>query len=111
VTTLSDNSLAALLDRVASGDPAPGAGPSVGWTCAFAAALVEMVSAVALRTNPPHAVRGEATTAAVLAEAVVRAGIPLIELNLAGAAGDPRCVRVHELAEGARADLDRAMNT
>jgi methenyltetrahydrofolate cyclohydrolase len=190
---LSDNSLAALLDRVASSDPGPGAGPSVGWTCAFAAALVEMVSAVALRTNPPDpataaqrrdraaklragalqlagadvvaytnvlavlrhrhepghgrrlraalsqaadpplaiaevaaevtglaadagseargAVRGEATTAAVLAEAVVRAGIPLIELNLAGAAGDPRCVRVHELAEGARADLDRPLNT
>jgi hypothetical protein len=52
-TNLSDSSLAALLDRVASSDPAPGAGPSVGWTCAFAAALVEMVSAVALRKGPP----------------------------------------------------------
>jgi len=50
-------------------------------------------------------------TAAVLAEAVVRAGIPLIELNLAGAGGDPRRVRVHELADGARADLDRALKT
>jgi formiminotetrahydrofolate cyclodeaminase len=57
------------------------------------------------------AVRGEAMTAAVLAEAVVRAGIPLIELNVAGAATDPRRIRVHELAEGARGDLDRALKT
>jgi formiminotetrahydrofolate cyclodeaminase len=190
VTTLADSSLATLFDRVASSDPAPGAGPSAGWTCALAAALVQMVSAVALRKDPPElavavqrrdraaepraralvhrdvaaytevlsvlrrrdeprhgrrlrgalseaanrplaiaevaaevtrlaadagseargAVRGEVMTAAVLAEAVVRAGgIPLIELNLAGAGGDPRRIRVHELAEGARADLDRAL--
>lgn len=193
MTMLANSSLATPLDRVASSDPAPGAGPSAGWTCALAAALVEMVSAVALRKDPPNlaaavqrrdraaelraralelahrdvaaysevlavlrrrdepghgrrlrgalseaanpplaiaevaaevtrlaadagseargAVRGEAMTAAVLAEAVVRAGIPLIELNLAGAGGDPRRVRVHELADGARADLDRALKT
>jgi formiminotetrahydrofolate cyclodeaminase len=57
------------------------------------------------------AVRGEAMTAAILAEAVVRARIPLIELNLAGATGDPCRIRVHELAKGARADLDRALKT
>jgi formiminotetrahydrofolate cyclodeaminase len=50
---LADSSLATLLDRVASSDPAPAAGPSAGWTCALAAALVEMVSAVALRKDPP----------------------------------------------------------
>jgi methenyltetrahydrofolate cyclohydrolase len=190
---LANSSLATPLDRVASSDPAPGAGPSAGWTCALAAALVEMVSAVALRKDPPNlaaavqrrdraaelraralelahrdvaaysevlavlrrrdepghgrrlrgalseaanpplaiaevaaevtrlaadagseargAVRGEAMTAAVLAEAVVRAGIPLIELNLAGAAADPRRIRVHELAEGVRIDLDRPWKT
>jgi formiminotetrahydrofolate cyclodeaminase len=185
--------LAALLDRVASGDPAPGAGLSAGWTCAFAAALVEMVNAVALRKDPPdpapavqrrdraaelrarmlrfadrdvaaytevlavlrrphqwghgrrlrdalsraadpllaiaeiaagvirlaadagsearRAVRGEAMPAVLLAEAVVRAGIALVELNLAGAAGDPRRIRVHEFAEGALADLGCALKT
>jgi formiminotetrahydrofolate cyclodeaminase len=190
---LADSSLATLVDRVASSEPDPGLGPLAGWTCALAAALVEMVSAVALRKDPPElavavqrrdraaelraralelvhrdvaaytevlsvlrrrdeprhgrrlrgalseaanrplaiaevaaevtrlaadagseargAVRGEAMTAAVLAEAVVRAGIPLIELNLAGAGGDPRRIRIHELAEGARADLDRALKT
>lgn len=31
----------------------PGAGPSLAWTCGLAAALVEMVSAVTLRQQPP----------------------------------------------------------
>lgn len=193
MTSLSDSSLAALVQRVASTDPAPGAGPSLAWTGALAAALVEMVSAIALRneaTNaaaiasrrdraaalhaqlleladhdvvaysevlsvlrrrdePGHggrlrealsdaadpplaiveiaaeisslaadaaceargAVRGEAITAAVLAEAVVRAGAPLVDLNLAGARLDPRRARVRELAALARAGLDRALGT
>jgi hypothetical protein len=45
----------------------------------------------------------------VLGEAVVRAGIPLVDLNLASVRDDPRRARVRELAEGARADLDRAL--
>jgi len=187
---LADSSLQALVERVASADPAPGAGPSLAWTCAFAAALVEMVSAVALRKDGPEAaaerrrdraselrgvalaladadvtaytavldvlrrrgepghggrlraalsdaadpplaiveiaaeltalaadaaeearggVRGEAVTAAVLAEAVVRAGVPLIDLNLAGAPDDPRRARVRELAGIAAGELGRAL--
>jgi len=191
MTSLSDSSLAALVQRVASTDPAPGAGPSLAWTCALAAALVEMVSAITLsgdpadaaaiaarrdraaalraqaleladrdvvaysgvlaalrrRDEPGHggrlrkalsdaadpplaimeiaaelsslaadaasaargAVRGEAVTAAVLAEAVVRAAAPLVELDLAGARDDPRRARVSELAPVARAGLDRAL--
>jgi formiminotetrahydrofolate cyclodeaminase len=191
VTGLSDSSLAALVGRVASIDPAPGAGPSAAWTCALAAALVEMVSAVALRKDPVDApaaerrrdraadlraraleladddvaaytavlavlrrreepghggrlraalsdaadpplaiveiaaevarlaadaasearggVRGEAMTAAILAEAVVRAGLPLVDLNLASAPEDPRRARVRELARAAGADLERAL--
>ena len=191
MTSLSDSSLAALARQVASSDPAPGAGPSAAWTCALAAALVEMVSAVALRKDaddpvaaasrrdraaalraraleladedvraytavlavlrrrdePGHggrlraalseaadpplalvqvaaeitrlaadaaaaargAVRGEAMTAAILAEAVARAGLPLVELNLASAPEDPRRARVRELAEAARGDLGRAI--
>ena len=191
MTSLSDSSLAALAARVASSDPAPGAGPSVAWTCALAAGLVEMVSAVMARkgaddaaaterrrdraaalraealaladrdvaaytavlevgrrrdepghghrlraalsaaADPPLAivelaaevtrlaadagadarggVRGEAMTAAVLGEAAVRAGAPLVDLNLASAPGDPRRARVRALAAEARADLDRAL--
>ena len=37
---------------MAARDPTPGAGPTLAWTCAFAAALVEMVSAVTLRKEP-----------------------------------------------------------
>jgi formiminotetrahydrofolate cyclodeaminase len=191
VTRLADSPLAALVEQVASSDPAPGAGPSAAWTCALAAALVEMVSAVALRKEPVDAaaarargdraaalraaaleladedvaaysavlavlrrrdepghgarlraalsdaadpplaiveiaaevtrlaadaaaeargaVRGEAKTAAVLAEAAVRAGIPLVDLNLAGAPDDPRRARVLVLAEAACGDLGRAL--
>jgi formiminotetrahydrofolate cyclodeaminase len=191
--SLSDSPLASLAEQVASSDPAPGAGPSMAWTCTLAAALVEMVCAVSLRkapvdaeamarrreraaalraraldladqdvaaysqvlaalrergapghgvrlrqalsdaADPPlaiveiatevthlaadaaaearGAVRGEALTAAVLAEAVVRAGIPLVALNLASAPEDSRRTRLHDLAETARAGLDRALQT
>ena len=51
--------LTALAGRVASSDPAPGAGPSAAWTCALAAALVEMVSAVALRKDAAAAAAAE----------------------------------------------------
>src|SRR5919199_774295 len=44
-----------LLARVASTDPAPGAGPSAAYTGAIAAALVEMVSAIELRKDPDAA--------------------------------------------------------
>ena len=179
-----------LLARVASTNPAPGAGPSAAYTGAIAAALVEMVSAIELRKDadaaataerrdraaaartrflelgdgdvaaygevlevlrrrdePGHAgrlrdalsraaepplqiarlaadladlaadaaerarggVRGEAMTAAVLAEAAVRAAVPLVELNLAGMRDDPRTGEVAELGTRARAALDRAL--
>jgi formiminotetrahydrofolate cyclodeaminase len=183
--------LAALLERVASSEPTPGAGPTAAWTCALAAALVEMVSAVSLRkqpedssaaqvrrdraatlraraltlaerdmaayrdvlavgrrrqeaghierlrdalgaaADPPTAivelaaevtrlaaeaaaearggVRGEAITAAVLAEAVACAGAAIVELNLAGVPGDSRLTHVRELARAARADRDRVL--
>jgi formiminotetrahydrofolate cyclodeaminase len=54
------------------------------------------------------AVKGEALTAAILAEAVVRACAPLVDMNLGSAPQDPRRARAHELAEAARADLARA---
>ncbi|HXR14461.1 MAG TPA: cyclodeaminase/cyclohydrolase family protein [Solirubrobacteraceae bacterium] len=38
-----------LLERVASSEPVPGAGPAAAWTCALCAALVEMVCGVMLR--------------------------------------------------------------
>ncbi len=44
-------------------------------------------------------VRGEAITALVLAESVARAGVRLVELNLAGAPEDPR--RAHVRAQAA----------
>ncbi len=46
--------LAEVMERVASVQPTPGAGPSLAWTCGLAAALVEMVCAVSLRKQPEH---------------------------------------------------------
>lgn len=44
-----------LVADVAQPAPTPGAGPSLAWTCALAASLVEMVNAVMLRRQPPDA--------------------------------------------------------
>jgi len=49
---LANLRFAELTDSLASADPTPGAGPSLACTCAVAAALVEMVSAVWLRREP-----------------------------------------------------------
>jgi methenyltetrahydrofolate cyclohydrolase len=48
----ADLSLNEIIESVAARAPTPGAGPSLAWTCAIAAALVEMVSAVTLRKEP-----------------------------------------------------------
>jgi formiminotetrahydrofolate cyclodeaminase len=190
-STLADSALAELVGRVASADPAPGAGPSAAWTCALAAALVEMVwgvvprndpanaaaaaaqrkSAAALRaraleladedvraysgvlavlrrrSEPGHggrlvaalsdaadpplalaetagevtrlaadaaaeargAVKGEAITAAVLAEAVVRACGRIVDINLGSAPRDARRARARHLAEIAQTNLATAL--
>jgi formiminotetrahydrofolate cyclodeaminase len=62
--------LAELLQRVASVEPTPGAGPSLAWTCALAAGLVEMVSAVSLGQEPqgPNAIVQRRDRAATLRE-------------------------------------------
>jgi methenyltetrahydrofolate cyclohydrolase len=189
--SLAQQPFAAVVEQVASFNPAPGAGPSAALTCALAAALVEMVSAVALRREPADAdeatrrreraaalraaaleladqdviaytevlavlqrrgepghgdrlvaalsraadpplaiaetagevarlaaeaadaargaVKGEAMTAAVLAEAVVRTCGPLVDMNLGGAPRDRRRERVREIADAARTDLASAL--
>lgn len=190
MSQFADLPLNQIVESIAARDPTPGAGPTLAWTCALAAALVEMVSAVTLRKEPEspgaieerrdraHAlraaaleladldaaaygnvlavqrrrdepghpqrlrqaladaadplvriietarevaglaagaladarggVRGEAITALVLAESVARAGVPLVELNLAGNPQDPRRAQVRETAAAA-ADLLQSM--
>jgi formiminotetrahydrofolate cyclodeaminase len=56
VVRANEATWAALLEQVAARDPVPGAGPSIAWTCALAAALVEMVGAVALQQSPMDAI-------------------------------------------------------
>jgi formiminotetrahydrofolate cyclodeaminase len=68
VAESADATFEELLERVASAAPIPGAGPSAAWTLALAAALVEMVGAVALAKEPddPGAVAGRRERAAAL---------------------------------------------
>jgi formiminotetrahydrofolate cyclodeaminase len=190
---LSSCSLWGLLDALAASSPTPGAGPAVAWTCAVAAALVEMVStiasgddasaraaasarreracllrlralelaeadmtayhavlaarrqpagpertrqfgdALAAAADPPLAiaelaaevaqlaadageqarggVRGEAATAAILADAAAAACPPMLHLNLASRQDDPRLARGDQLAEQAHQHRERATRT
>jgi methenyltetrahydrofolate cyclohydrolase len=48
----ADLPLHQIVESVAAREPTPGAGPSLAWTCALAAALVEMTSAVTLAKEP-----------------------------------------------------------
>ena len=63
---------------------------------AGAAELAELAGAMA-REGSPHLV-GDATAAALLAEAATRAAVRLVELNLAQAPGDARLKAAGELA-------------
>ncbi len=49
---LADMTCAQLTASIASAEPTPGAGPSLAFTCAIAAALVKMVTAVVLTKEP-----------------------------------------------------------
>jgi formiminotetrahydrofolate cyclodeaminase len=66
ISELAQTPLRELLERIASSEPVPGAGPSAAWTCALAAALVEMVCAVSLRKEPSAALEARRERAAVL---------------------------------------------
>ncbi|MGZ6260258.1 MAG: cyclodeaminase/cyclohydrolase family protein, partial [Candidatus Limnocylindrales bacterium] len=69
----ADLTLSEIVDAVASRQPTPGAGPSLAWTCALAAALVEMVTAVMLNKEPddPAAVTARHARAGVLRAAAL----------------------------------------
>jgi formiminotetrahydrofolate cyclodeaminase len=69
----ADLTLAQIMEVVAARDPTPGAGPTLAWTCALAAALVEMVSAVSLRQDPadPEAIEARGERAHVLRTAAL----------------------------------------
>jgi formiminotetrahydrofolate cyclodeaminase len=106
------SSLSELLERVASSEPVPGAGPAAAWTCALSASLVEMVCAVMIRREPDEdqarSVRSERASALrvgalALAESDMDAysdvlaarrqgGGALLHSALAAAAGPPLAI-------------------
>ena len=100
-----------LLERVASSDPVPGAGPAAAWTCALAGALVEMVCAVMSRRegdeNGELGARGK-RAGAIRAGALSLAGRDMDayrEVLAARSAGDPK------LLHAALAAAERAAST
>jgi len=106
------SSLSELLERIASSEPVPGAGPAAAWTCALSASLVEMVCAVMLRreaeadpARSARSARASALRAGALALAerdmdayreVLAArregGAALLHSALAAAAGPPLAI-------------------
>lgn len=75
---------------------------------ARAAGEVAGLAAQLALTGNPHLV-GDATAAALLAEAATRAATRLVELNLSGLPGDPRLQVARELAELAADARARAL--
>lgn len=72
-----------------------------------AAEVAEVAAELAARGNPN--LRGDAVTAALLAEASARAAANLVEINLAERNGDRRIDRARELASAAGAAARRAL--
>jgi formiminotetrahydrofolate cyclodeaminase len=72
-----------------------------------AAGVAELAAELAARGNPN--LRGDAVTAALLAEASARAAANLVEINLAERNGDQRVARAQELASAAGAAARRAL--
>jgi methenyltetrahydrofolate cyclohydrolase len=70
-------------------------------------AVAELAAELALRGNPN--LRGDAATAALLAEASARAAANLVEINLTERNGDRRVDRARELASAAGAAAKRAL--
>jgi methenyltetrahydrofolate cyclohydrolase len=72
-----------------------------------AAGVAELAAELAARGNPN--LRGDAVTAALLAEASARAAANLVEINLAERNRDQRIERAQELASAAGAAARRAL--
>ena len=87
-----------LLERVASSEPLPGAGPASAWTCALAAALVEMVCAVMERSEGEDGARGARAqrARAIRHEALALAQADMEAYGLVLAARGGGAQRLHE---------------
>jgi formiminotetrahydrofolate cyclodeaminase len=72
-----------------------------------AADVGELAAELATNGNPN--LRGDAATAALLAEAGARAAANLVEINLAEKDGDERIARAHDFASSAGAAARRAL--
>jgi formiminotetrahydrofolate cyclodeaminase len=72
-----------------------------------AADVGELAAELAASGNPN--LRGDAATAALLAEAAARSAANLVDINLADREGDERIGRAHELASATAAAAKRAL--
>jgi formiminotetrahydrofolate cyclodeaminase len=71
------------------------------------AEIAELAARVAAESKP--ALKGDAVAGVLLAEAVTRAAARLVEINLSGAADDPRLEEAASLGERAARARERAL--
>ena len=105
----TERSLRGLLDEVAAATPAPGGGSAAAWTCALAAALVQMTAAFTL-ARPDAADRHERMREiAAQAEAQRHSAIELAERELESFTPVLTALRLPAGEERSRA-VDRALS-
>jgi formiminotetrahydrofolate cyclodeaminase len=107
---LPEPSLSELLAGLAAPTPAPGAGSATGWTCAHAAALVEMTAGITLARPDAEPTRERMVEIAAQARALRARSVALAEADLGAYAPVLTALRVPREDPSRAAQLEAALS-
>jgi formiminotetrahydrofolate cyclodeaminase len=102
--------LSELLADLAAPTPAPGAGSATGWTCAHAAALVEMTAGITLARPDAEPTRERMSEIAARARALRARSVALAQADLEAYAPVIAALRAPREDPGRAARLDAALS-
>jgi formiminotetrahydrofolate cyclodeaminase len=105
-----EQSLSELLSDLAAPTPAPGAGSAAGWSCAQAAALVEMTAGITLARADAERTRGRMSEIAARARALRARSVQLAREDLDAYAPVLAALRASPEDPGRLARLDAALS-